>query len=552
MKTALLITAILSVSACSSPTSYVRSDTVLGRVVIYRNGVAYFERSATVAGDTLQLSVPADKVDDFLRSLTVVDADTGEPTPVSYPTQPALDGGTGLIDMKIGLSGTAPHKLRLSYVTESPSWKPSYRLVLAKPGQVEVQAWAVVDNTSGEDWNQVKLGVGSSSAMSFRYDLHSVRNVARETLRSNDLFAQAPPTGASSYGQAGGAAPVLAELNDAVLAANDEAEKKLEAEPPAPMMMAERMERPGSRRGAKTKAAAPATALSGKDSASPSGQPLDNRMADVAHRLQSTRDQVVVEGFAEAHESDKDAASLARANRVREQLIRNGLPPEQVVAVGRGLQAGHAGGVRLVQTPPPPASKSPAPAASAQAQEPIGTAHFESQTAMSVARGSSAMVSILKKDASGEVVYFYDSETSRGNDTFPFKAIRLINPTDSVLEGGPVTVFGEGRFIGEGLVEPIPARSPAFVPFALDRQVLVERKNEERDEIARIITVQRGVFSTEAKHIRRTVLTLHNRRFAGDHSVGEPAGATDDLAHKLPGRRGRAEPGRQEARGRRH
>jgi len=512
MKTALLITAIALVSACSSPTTYVRSDTVLGRVVIYRNGVAYFERSATVAGDTLQLSVPADKVDDFLRSLTVVDADTGEPTPVSYPTQPALDGGTGLIDMKIGLSGTAPHKLRLSYVTESPSWKPSYRLVLAKPGQVEVQAWAVVDNTSGEDWNQVKLGVGSSSAMSFRYDLHSVRNVARETLRSNDLFAQAPPTGGSSYGQAGGTAPILAELNDAVLAANDEADRKLEAEPPAPMVMAERMERPGSRRSAKPKAAASAPAFAQKDSAFPSGQPLDGRMADVARRLQSTHDRVVVEGFAEAHESDKNAASLARANRVREQLIRNGLPPEQVVAVGRGLQAGHAGGVRLVQTPPLPAPNAPAAAAPAQAQEPIGTAHFESQIAMSVARGSSAMVSILKKDASGEVVYFYDSETSRGNDAFPFKAIRLINPTDSVLEGGPVTVFGEGRFIGEGLVEPIPAHSPAFVPFALDRQVVVERKNEERDEIARIITVQRGVFSTEAKHIRRTVLTLQNRQ----------------------------------------
>jgi len=45
--------------------------------------------------------------------------------------------------------------------------KPKLRLILAKPGQVEVQAWAVVDNTSGEDWNQVKLGVGSSSAMSF-------------------------------------------------------------------------------------------------------------------------------------------------------------------------------------------------------------------------------------------------------------------------------------------------------------------------------------------------------------------------------------------------
>jgi len=511
MKTALLITAILSLSACSSATSYVRSDTVLGRVVIYRNGVAYFERSATVAEDSLQLSVPADKVDDFLRSLTVVDADTGEPTPVSYPTQPALAGGTGLIDMRIGLSGTAPHKLRLSYVTEAPSWKPSYRLVLAKPGTVEVQAWAVVDNTSGEDWNQVKLGVGSSSAMSFRYDLHSVRNVERETLRSNDLFAQAPPTGGSSYGQAGGTMPILAELNDAVLARDEEIEKE------APSVMAESMAADmhvsRSRRAAKPKASAPEPAFAHKDAGAPPGQPLDSRMADVARRLQSTHDQVVVEGFAEAHESDKNAASLARANRVREQLIRNGLPPEQVVAVGRGLQAGHAGGVRLVQTPPPPAPpKSPASAASAEAQEPIGTAHFESQTAMSVARGSSAMVSILKKDASGEVVYFYDSETSRGNDIFPFKAIRLINPTDSVLEGGPVTVFGEGRFIGEGLVEPIPARSPAFVPFALDRQVVVERKSEERDEIARIITVQRGVFSTEAKHIRRTVLTLNNRQ----------------------------------------
>jgi hypothetical protein len=81
-----------------------------------------------------------------------------------------------------------------------------------------------------------------------------------------------------------------------------------------------------------------------------------------------------------------------------------------------------------------------------------------------------------------------------------------------VLESGPVTVFSAGRFIGEGLVEPIPARSIAFVPFALDRQVVVERKNNERDEIARIITVQRGVFSTEAKHTRRTTLTLFNRQ----------------------------------------
>jgi hypothetical protein len=131
---------------------------------------------------------------------------------------------------------------------------------------------------------------------------------------------------------------------------------------------------------------------------------------------------------------------------------------------------------------------------------------------MTVPGGSSAMVSIMKAEADGEVVYLFDPDSPHGDESFPFKAIRLRNPTDSVLESGPVTVFSAGRFIGEGLVEPIPARSIAFVPFALDRQVVVERKNNERDEIARIITVQRGVFSTESRHTRRTTLTLHNRQ----------------------------------------
>ena len=60
-------------------------------------------------------------------------------------------------------------------------------------------------------------------------------------------------------------------------------------------------------------------------------------------------------------------------------------------------------------------------------------------------------------EADGEVVYLFDPDSRHGDESFPFKAIRLRNPTDSVLESGPVTVFSAGRFIGEGLVEPIPA-----------------------------------------------------------------------------------------------
>src|SRR5581483_4356121 len=99
----------------------------------------------------------------------------------------------------IRLPGAAPHDLKLSYVTEAPSWKPSYRVVLGKENHVNVQAWAIVDNTSGEDWQNVQLAVGSSSALSFRFDLRSVRLVSRATLHQDDLFAQAPPLGEASY-----------------------------------------------------------------------------------------------------------------------------------------------------------------------------------------------------------------------------------------------------------------------------------------------------------------------------------------------------------------
>lgn len=251
----------------------------------------------------------------------------------------------------------------------------------------------------------------------------------------------------------------------------------------------------------------------------------------MAQSLRATSNQIVVEGYASAADKDKNAASLDRANRLRDQLVRNGVDPNKVVALGKGEQQGRAGGARVVEAPvvqngtdtkddatkktgagTEPHADGAAPASNASAgTEPIGTSHFESTTAMSVPRGTSAMVSILRSETDGEVVYLYDAESPRGNAQYPFKTLRFRNPTDSALESGPVSVFGEGRFVGEGLADPIPAKSVAFVPFALDRQIVVERKDAERDDIAKILTVQRGVFSTQIQHTKRATFTLYNR-----------------------------------------
>lgn len=514
--TLLASTMLLCLSGCAAESSYVHTDTTLGRVVVYRNGIAYFERTAAVPGETLNLSVPADKVDDFLKSLTVTDAKTGEPAPISYPTQQS-NPETGLIDMKIKLPPTAVNGVVLTYVTEAPSWKPSYRIALEDKGKVNLQAWAIVDNTSGEDWKNVKLGVGSSSALSFRFDLRSVRLVQRETLQTNDQFALAPPTGGATYGNQQGQPPAQAprlvmELGDDALARD---ESQLAMDIPMPVTATGSSyggTLGGGRKGGTAQAVTKAPAgKATKDRYVPPAPP--NPLEAMARNLKNSSNQIVVEGYADANDKDKVQASLERANRAREQLVRAGLDPNQVVAVGNGWQSGKSAGVRVVEAPPAAAGKNAQHESkpAGPPAEPIGTSHFESTTPMTVARGTSAMVSILKTQTDGEVVYYYDAESARGNRSFPFNAIRIRNPTDSVLESGPVTVFGEGKFIGEGLSEPIPAKSIAFIPFALDRQVLVETKEDGVDKIAKIITVQRGVFSTEVQHTKRTTLTLHNR-----------------------------------------
>ena len=100
----LLLPLTLGLGGCATTLPRpIESNAALGKVVVYRNGVAYFERTADVKEDHLNLQVPADKVDDFLKSLTVVDAQTGQPAPITYPTKPPTSL-TGLIDMRIGLA----------------------------------------------------------------------------------------------------------------------------------------------------------------------------------------------------------------------------------------------------------------------------------------------------------------------------------------------------------------------------------------------------------------------------------------------------------------
>lgn len=78
------------------------------------------------------------------------------------------------------------------YVIPTPVWKSSYRLIFGDSGQPTLEGWAIVDNTTGEDWTNVQLALVSGRPISFVSRLYEPRYISRPTAELPEDRAQAP------------------------------------------------------------------------------------------------------------------------------------------------------------------------------------------------------------------------------------------------------------------------------------------------------------------------------------------------------------------------
>ncbi|MEX2316546.1 MAG: hypothetical protein WD669_05300 [Pirellulales bacterium] len=93
--------------------------------------------------------------------------------------------------------GQGDRQVRVGYIQESPVWKTSYRLVLDDKEKPFLQGWAIVENTSDEDWKDVNLSLVSGRPISFVMDLYSPL-YAQRPLERMEMYASLRP---QVYGQ---------------------------------------------------------------------------------------------------------------------------------------------------------------------------------------------------------------------------------------------------------------------------------------------------------------------------------------------------------------
>ncbi|MEN6304283.1 MAG: DUF4139 domain-containing protein [Armatimonadia bacterium] len=78
----------------------------------------------------------------------------------------------------LDFQGQGSRDVRVGYLLETPVWKTTYRLVSDKDGFL-LQGWAIVENTTDDDWNGVNLSLVSGRPVSFIQDLYEPLYLAR-------------------------------------------------------------------------------------------------------------------------------------------------------------------------------------------------------------------------------------------------------------------------------------------------------------------------------------------------------------------------------------
>lgn len=88
--------------------------------------------------------------------------------------------------------GEGKRPVRVGYVQEAPIWKTSYRLVLADEKPPLLQGWAIVENTTESDWEDVSLTLVSGRPISFVMDLYQPLYIDRPVVQP-ELYASLRP-----------------------------------------------------------------------------------------------------------------------------------------------------------------------------------------------------------------------------------------------------------------------------------------------------------------------------------------------------------------------
>jgi len=483
------------VPAVMAASSLIAAELPVKRVVLYKHGVGYFERSGDLAsGESARLDFKASEMNDVLKSLTVQETGGGRVSGLRYDSSTPLDRRLGEYSFSVGsqvplaqfldqfkgariemeaggqkaagsivsgrvvaateqqpqrdlivvltdtnelrtvdlasvtalkladpvlqrqlrdylgaLAGARTKKPRsvsidssdakgrkvaASYLIPTPIWKSSYRLLFKDTPQPMLEGWAIIDNTTNDDWTNINLSLVSGKPISFQSRLYDPKFINRPFAELPDEEAAAPVL----YGGAVASAP---------------------PPPPAPAAMA-----------------------------------APRRMAK----------------------------STAPGGRAREEGFAVGAVAESVMADMSSV---------AVQT---------------EGRELGELFEYAFGQPVTVKRNQSAMLPFLQQTIDARKLLIYSDRSSQN----PRTAAELANNTGKTLDGGPITVFDANAYAGEALVETVKTGDKRLISYGIDLGTRVTTNIDSGNQRYLEFRANRGTVIAKTGVEETTTFTIKN------------------------------------------
>jgi hypothetical protein len=329
--------------------------------------------------------------------------------------------------MTISTAGDGERKMLVSYISEVPVWKSTYRIVIPSDGKPLLQGWAIVDNTVGEDWKNVELSLVAGAPQSFVQELSQPYYTRR---------------------------PVVAMPQNAML---------------TPQTHEATMEEANAQ-------ASPTGVVGGVPGGIPGGQ-----MGGVISGA--------INGRAQAQMGAGNGGGIGSGS-------------------GGGIGGGvfRVGGENSKKWLAEDVEHLEAETTTAQTRDLGDLFEYKLQDRVTIRKNQSALVPILQARIDAEKVSMWNPSQSA-----VLRALWIDNTSDLTLDGGSFNVLEGDAFAGEGLMDPIKPGEKRLLSYAADLGVLVDGKQRAENQRVTKVIIAHGAMMQSTQERQENTYTIRNR-----------------------------------------
>jgi len=419
--------------------------------------------------------------------------------------------------MTIDTAGSGDRQLYVSYISEVPVWKTTYRIVLpSKPGEEPLlQGWAIVDNTVGEDWSNVELSLVAGAPQSFIEPLSQPYYARRPVIALPETAQRTPQTHeAAMMGGLGGLSGIVMDPTGGVMqrvevkaysetgalvgtAMTDTQGKYEVGDLPAGNYRVE-----FSALGFNTYALQGLSLGGGRE-----------QSQNVTLQVGSTSSVVTVN----ATPSTVNTETSELSGTANSRNVGSG----GALGSGRGVSGGLGRTASVAPTVVPNrwgiGGGSPSAAtlnevrgamdAAARGAELGDLFEYKLKDRVTIRKNESALVPIVQSRVGAEKVSLWNRSF---NSSRPLRALWLTNSSPLTLDSGSFSILENEAFAGEGLTDSIKPGEKRLVSYAADLGVRVDAKAESSPQRVTHVRILHGAMVQSSELREDTVYTVRD------------------------------------------